>query len=1074
MNNEYYYSAAENVSILAGILVVGSGTFAENVNATGVTWSKTDSEGITSHFYQSGTISIASGGSARNVTLGTFGAAQNAGVIEHLSVHSGGLYAAGGTWLKNSTNGGYIERFDGVVATGKVSGLNFIGYLQASAATLENMTFNWLYDDVRQYVERANAWLDNGCDLKGGVVSGMSDSDDVYARVYLSSGASASGTLVDGGLITFSEGASGREIVVQSNGVVSAGNWNATENAVVSHTRIFDGGIQKLDERGVASNTEVYSGGTQILWDGSALQTTVHAGGTQYLSGRSPTATSTRIEQGGLECIVNGWSDSAYVQSGGTQRVYYGGWAAGAQNAQVYGTQENLGGLVSSSIIYSGGSLVVNSGGTAFGIDVRAGGRVSVQYGTISGLELASDASLLVESGGSVNDLLARNGATVIASGSSGWRGTLRNCDFYNTVLLEDGGEAYDIRLHSGASLDVASSCYVSNFTVDSQASVFISSGASFDGLVVSGGTVELAEHMIWELALSDGHVNRNGGDYYSSGYRNVVTDKGRYHVTNGEEWRLTVSAGGVVEMANAFVSSGTVGDGGTLYCRQNTELAFLTVENGGVLSIEGATISQETNMQYGSELSFQIAGYAADDLDAWLSGMSEFSGRPSISVVVDPDQAAGKYVLADANAGWVTSVSISEKEGEASGNVSMNGGATRIGKNTYRLSLGENDALVLSVSVEAAPPVILSATATRVTWDSEDGGGRFVLGDGNGFFQLTVETEAVSLYGLPEQDFTVQVYNVADEGASDVVPVQGMSASSPECLAAKSDGETDLMFGRSMGQWDSTYRARHMSLGYVAPLKGRNIIGDLLLGSDDATILLLTDDDNGDALFLDDIYSAFPDGTDPLGGATGPQARVAMIDEIRAGAGDDVVDLTSQRFTYVGDGITVHGGLGDDVLWANHGENTLFGDAGNDRLAGASGDDVLVGGTGDDSLQGGGGNDLFTFGGVWGNDTVAQLEGGSSLLWFDGVSREEFSLEADANGNAVLSCTSGTVTLEGVKATDVSNAFASGSDVLQEGWTLRFGNNDTAQYNDLLAVGAFADFTSELVFDDKDKVFLA
>ena len=102
LNNEYYYSAAENVSILAGILVVGSGTFAENVNATGVTWSKTDSEGITSHFYQSGTISIASGGSARNVTLGTFGAAQNAGVIEHLSVHSGGLYGGlGGGFLSS-------------------------------------------------------------------------------------------------------------------------------------------------------------------------------------------------------------------------------------------------------------------------------------------------------------------------------------------------------------------------------------------------------------------------------------------------------------------------------------------------------------------------------------------------------------------------------------------------------------------------------------------------------------------------------------------------------------------------------------------------------------------------------------------------------------------------------------------------------------------------------------------------------------------------------------------------------------------------------------------------------------
>ena len=88
-------------------------------------------------------------------------------------------------------------------------------------------------------------------------------------------------------------------------------------------------------------------------------------------------------------------------------------------------------------------------------------------------------------------------------------------------------------------------------------------------------------------------------------------------------------------------------------------------------------------------------------------------------------------------------------------------------------------------------------------------------------------------------------------------------------------------------------------------------------------------------------------------------QARIAQIDEIRAGLGDDIVDMTSQRFAYVGDGVKVYGGLGNDTIWANNGNNSLFGDAGNDRLVGGSDDDIIIGGAGNDSMHGGGGEDI-------------------------------------------------------------------------------------------------------------------
>ena len=221
--------------------------------------------------------------------------------------------------------------------------------------------------------------------------------------------------------------------------------------------------------------------------------------------------------------------------------------------------------------------------------------------------------------------------------------------------------------------------------------------------------------------------------------------------------------------------------------------------------------------------------------------------------------------------------------------------------------------------------------------------------------------------------------------------------------------------------------------------LAEKNVIDNLFMGSDDASILLLTDDANGDALFVDDIISAFPDGLEA-------QARIAKIDEIRAGAGDDVVDLTSQRFAYVGGGMTVRGGLGDDVIWANSGDNLLFGDAGNDNLVGAGGNAVIVGGAGDDTLHGGGGDDLFAFDGNWGDDTVEQLATGTVTLWFNNGDESKW----DA---ATLTYTDGD-----------KSVMVSGVDDV----TLKFGDDGSEQYRDLLAAGAFDGFTSERIFENR------
>ena len=96
--------------------------------------------------------------------------------------------------------------------------------------------------------------------------------------------------------------------------------------------------------------------------------------------------------------------------------------------------------------------------------------------------------------------------------------------------------------------------------------------------------------------------------------------------------------------------------------------------------------------------------------------------------------------------------------------------------------------------------------------------------------------------------------------------------------------------------------------------------------------------------------------GTDTLLGTSGADAivlddgsqRIKNIEIIDAGAGDDVVDLTSSRYA-LGD-ISVYGGDGNDVIWSSSGNDLLYGGNGNDVLDGGAGADRMAGGTGNDT----------------------------------------------------------------------------------------------------------------------------
>ncbi len=89
--------------------------------------------------------------------------------------------------------------------------------------------------------------------------------------------------------------------------------------------------------------------------------------------------------------------------------------------------------------------------------------------------------------------------------------------------------------------------------------------------------------------------------------------------------------------------------------------------------------------------------------------------------------------------------------------------------------------------------------------------------------------------------------------------------------------------------------------------------------------------------------------------------------DEIFGGGGDDRIEGSGALYgddgndVLIGDVIAdMHGGTGNDQLFAGSGSSGLHGDDGNDILVGGAGNDTLYGDAGNDTFTGGGGNDTY------------------------------------------------------------------------------------------------------------------
>jgi Ca2+-binding RTX toxin-like protein len=185
-------------------------------------------------------------------------------------------------------------------------------------------------------------------------------------------------------------------------------------------------------------------------------------------------------------------------------------------------------------------------------------------------------------------------------------------------------------------------------------------------------------------------------------------------------------------------------------------------------------------------------------------------------------------------------------------------------------------------------------------------------------------------------------------------------------------DGDDNIVYNID-DIWEEGYYAENAYSGERVSLAGMIRSYDAFDGGNGDDTLYLTE--GNDSIFIDDLISK--NGT--ISGS-----RLFGIEVINALSGSDVIDLSSNIFTY--GSVELNGSDGNDVLWSNDGNDSINAGGGNDNVHAGSGDDIINGGEGQDKLTGGAGSDIFDFTGLSESvkanaDIITDFESGADFI---------------------------------------------------------------------------------------------
>ena len=924
-------------------------------------------------------------------------------VLDSQTVSRASMYAMSGGTAKNADIGfsGFLYAFGGTVS-GAV--IHSCGYCCASwGGVLSDTTVSSGGKLIVSSGGTAVKIVENGgyvavqdgghADFASHVFSGL----NVYSSATVHSGTTANSTTVNDGCLFLYSGGKLTGRTVCQDGVVST-----FEGAVLDFDLTQtapDGAARINDFSRIQGTTPIYT---------ITVSSTQEEGIYRLADGVSEfTGTISVMDSAGTELASFSVGETKSVAgvdcslqlSGNTLSLKYGtdpGSIPATSNGLVLSKETRTvgaGELFRDTVINSGGTLHIAEGGRANDTAVNSGGVIRISGGgQVKTLDVNSGGVAYVSAGGSALLIRENGGMVEIKDGAE------ENVTFLPNTFSNHLQTVKSVSLHSGTT--------AVDLTIMYKAAICIFSGGLADGTTVSSGGVV----------------------FVSSG---------------GSAGDTAVSSGGIVSVSSGGICSGVqlASDGRLNVKESGTLTGRIAFDAGAVASFyEGAVLD--------FDLTQTEPGGAA-----LVNNLSIIQGTPLYTLTVDGDWSPGthEYRLADGASDFNGPISVVNRSGDKLGTLTV-GKTAELGIGSCTLTLSGSLLSAVFNLPAPPPPANPGGNSDRVSWDPT-GAAQYVVefstDSFNRVIQVTTGAPAVDMAELPAGAYRWRVK--ADGGGEWAVGeeiVSGNESGVPKAVHSNDDGCEDLFFASANGTWSSFYSARHTGsvgdwagTGEIRSAKGRGRIQNLFFGSSDPNVLCLTDAENGDAIFVDDVFTTLPEEIETK------TARLYKIQEIRAGAGDDIVDMTSQRFEYTGGGQTIRGGDGNDVIWANRGENYLFGDAGDDRIVGASESDVIAGGIGNDSMHGGGGDDVFTFCGSWGVDTVEQLATGTVTLWF--ASGDESHWDA---GSLTYTDGENSVTVSGVAAGKVA---------------LKFGDDGSDRYAALASAGSFAEFTSQRIFEE-------
>jgi autotransporter passenger strand-loop-strand repeat protein len=1034
-------------------------------------------------------------GTANRTTVNNGGVASvySNGTANDTIVNSGGRFIVeNGSATGIVENGGYVvvrmsDIEDGTFVANTINGLILCSNsatihsgTTANSTTITSGGYLYVYSDGMTTDTIVN-FGGNMYVSSGGVANDTTVNSGGY--LYVSSGGTANVVVINGGRMSVSSGGriTGR-LMITGNAFVSM-----YEEGVLDFdlTQAEAGETALVNDLSIIQGTPLYTltvskeqeKGKFILADGAAgfdgtisVQTKIKNNntlGTLTVGGSLETAYnkfrySLDLEDDSLiiTCEVLYVSQSITNTTSVTEYEVY-------RNTRINGSGSMIvlsGGIADNTTVSTGGSMLISSGGVANSTTVKGYARESEK----------SPTALTVFSGGTANSTIISGGRIIVSSGG-----------IANDISVTSGGRIYVSS--GGTALDIV--------WTPCEGYVFIEGGYATFVSEYSGVYYGSDYHLLSHAETMDSVIlgNREEMNVMNRGTANNTTLRGGGCVMSvsfgGEANNTTVSANCWVDILSGGVANSTILSKGsmiifsggiandTIVYGKNDFCALsggiirnVTITSGGSVEIlSGGKLTGLMTFEQGAKayvsngaiLDFDISELTPK-AEARVNNLSPVSGSSSTlyTLTVSEEQGKGTYTLAEGASKFNRTISVVNTAGDELGILTL-GETVKIGYDDYTLNLNDS---TLSVTVVASDPTPknLIGTKDRVSWDPT-GAAQYVVEYSTDHFehaiQVVTASSALDLLELPAGTYQWRVKADGCEDwavGEDIVSDNGTGTA--KVLQSNENGDGDVFFAEPDGTWgEPGYFSLALHFGSVndwtgtreiVDAEGKGRIRNLFFGSSDPNVLCLSDGENGDAIFVDDVYTDSPEDM------AKETARLYKIHEIRAGAGDDIVDMTSQRFEYVGDGLTIRGGDGNDVIWANKGDNRLFGDAGDDRIVGASGNDVIAGGIGNDSMHGGGGNDVFTFCDDWGADTVEQLATGTVTLWFadgDESNWDEKTLTYTDGENSV--------TVTGITVDKI---------------TLKFGENspeDAAQFAALSEMGAFDAFTSQKIFEESGNV---